>query len=69
MNAARAARSPARLLCALTLASVCVLGTACYSKVVDAKGLGGDSTQLRKNHEFGTDEPFGLRVRKEPPKR
>lgn len=39
------------VLAALTLAS------GCYSKVVDSRGIGGDSTELRKNHEFGSENP------------
>lgn len=53
---------------ALLLATLTQAG-GCYSKVVDAKGIGADSTRLRHNHEFGTDEPFGIRVRKDPPRR
>lgn len=29
----------------------------CYSKVVDGKGIGADSTELRENHEFGSPNP------------
>jgi hypothetical protein len=34
-----------------------VVACGCYSKVVDAKGIGADSTELRKNHEFGSENP------------
>jgi len=34
-----------------------VLASGCYSKVVDSRGIGGDSTELRKNHEFGSENP------------
>ncbi len=33
------------------------LASGCYSKVVDSRGIGGDSTELRKNHEFGSENP------------
>ena len=32
-----------------------LVACGCYSKVVDGKGIGADSTDLRKNHEFGSE--------------
>lgn len=45
-------------LIALALTQTLVMASGCYSKVVDAKGIGGDSTELRKNHEFGSPNPI-----------
>jgi len=43
------------LLASLTL----LTGLGCYSKVVSGKGIGADSTELRDNHEYGTQDPLG----------
>ncbi len=55
-----AKRHPARARVAQigTWLAVLVLASGCYSKVVDSRGIGGDSTELRKNHEFGSDNPL-----------
>ncbi|MFI4891815.1 MAG: hypothetical protein ACIAQ0_00060 [Phycisphaerales bacterium JB058] len=57
MNSASHRRAIGRgaRLCFGLLAAVIACG--CYSKVVDAKGIGADSTELRKNHEFGSENP------------
>lgn len=48
MKHARAIR-----LSILTLAAVAIAGAAggCYSRVVDSRGIGADSTKLRREHE------------------
>ena len=33
------------------------IASGCYSKVVEGRGIGADSTDLRKNHEFGSPNP------------
>lgn len=39
-------------------AGLLALSGGCYSKVVDGKGIGADSNELRRNHEFGSDHPI-----------
>ncbi len=59
MNTSTRRRLSARTgLIALALIQTLVMASGCYSKVVDAKGIGGDSTELRKNHEFGSPNPI-----------
>lgn len=50
-------------LCIGLLATTVACG--CYSKVVDGKGIGADSTDLRKNHEFGSENPVQDALRRD----
>ncbi|MEM9166211.1 MAG: hypothetical protein AAGB48_04230 [Planctomycetota bacterium] len=54
-----------RVLCAVVAAIVCCAApVGCYTRVVDAKGLGADSPDLRESAEEDAQTPVRRAIRR-----